>query len=298
MRTPLSPPTFLDWTMSDGYRVRGRVWTPSASASQPHIPVIYLHGIQSHGGWFEWSASVLAASGAAVVLPDRRGSGLNTAARGDIPTLERWNQDVDELAEWALREFSAKRLGIVGVSWGGKTAVSLAVRRPEIVSNLLLVTPGIFPAVDVGLGGRLAIAKSLLTGGSAEHPIPLGDAALFTDNPAGRAYIVQDSLKLERATARFLYHSAKFDKRLRRLRPGALGVPTILALSEYDQIIRNRPTLNWVERVCGTDMNTVLFERQAHTLEFADDAQSYRKLLEGWIATVGEARRGAKSPAT
>ena len=298
MRPPLSPPTFRDWTMSDGYRIRGRVWTPVPTASRPAVAVLYLHGIQSHGGWFEWSASVLAACGLPVVLPDRRGSGLNTDARGDTPALQRWNDDVDELADSARREFAVDRLAVLGVSWGGKTAVSLAVRRPQVVARLLLVTPGVFPAVDVGAARRLAIAASLLAGGSSMHPIPLSDPALFTDSSAGRAFIQQDPLKLEKATARFLYQSARFDAWLRRLPAGALRVPTILALSEYDRIIRNDSTRQWAAHVAGSYMNTVLFSGQAHTLEFAGDAQLYRRLLEDWAASGNESGGGARWPAT
>lgn len=273
--------------MRDGYRIRGRVWLPAASGPPAPFAVVYLHGIQSHGGWFEWSASVLAAAGVPIVLPDRRGSGLNAEARGDVPSAAIWDSDVDEIVDWAAREFSAKKIGVVGVSWGGKTAVSLALRRPGVVAKLLLVTPGIFPAVDVGVRGRLAIAASLLRGGKAAHRIPLSDPALFTDNPAGRAFIAQDPLKLESATARFLYHSACYDARLRRQPAGALQVPSILALSEYDQIIRNEATQRWAERLKTADMNTVLFAEQAHTLEFAADTRSYRKLLEGWVTTLG-----------
>lgn len=298
MRPPLTPPVFREWTMTDGYRIRGRVWTPAKAPARPDIAVLYLHGIQSHGGWFEWSASILASCGVPVVLPDRRGSGLNSESRGDTPALERWNEDVSELAGWALREFSIERLGVAGVSWGGKTAVTLALRKPTLVSKLLLVTPGIFPMVDVGIRGRLAIAASLLSGGRGEHAIPLNDPALFTDSPAGRTFIAQDSLKLERATARFLYQSARFDAQLRRLEAGALAVPTTLALSEYDEIIRNEPTRRWAERIGGPYMNIVLFRGQAHTLEFADVAQSYRRLLEGWITNAGEAGSDVISPAT
>ncbi|MBU0618189.1 MAG: alpha/beta hydrolase, partial [Planctomycetes bacterium] len=111
MRPPLIPPVFQRWTMSDGYLLRGRVWSPSLGDASRAI--IYLHGIQSHGGWFEWSASVLASAGCTVVLPDRRGSGLNDAHRGDTPSWQRWLLDIDELAAWTQAEFGAERIDLV-----------------------------------------------------------------------------------------------------------------------------------------------------------------------------------------
>ena len=62
--------------------------------------MLYLHGIQSHGGWFEGSACYLAEKGLHVLLPDRRGSGLNEAERGHARSAGRLLQDVVETMAW------------------------------------------------------------------------------------------------------------------------------------------------------------------------------------------------------
>ncbi len=296
MRAPLSPPTFHEWQYSDGYRAKGRIWLPANRDSD--FACLYFHGIQSHGGWYEWSGSLLAACGGAVLMPDRRGSGLNESQRGDVPHLNRWNSDVDELVEWMRDRWNIRRLGVVGVSWGGTLAAALALRSPGLVSHVLRVTPGLVPAVDVGIGGRLAIAASLIAGGKAHHAIPLSDPSLFTDNPEGIAFLNADHLKLEQATARFLYESARFDGQLRRTRIDQLHSDTTLVLAENDRIIRNKPTRAWAERVGGLNMNVVLMHGQAHTLEFAQDDIAYRKIVEDWGAVAVANRSRAKSTAT
>lgn len=279
MRAPLIPPAAQQWTMPDGYVVHGRIWP---GAARPRAAVLYFHGIQSHGGWYAWSASVLAAAGCAVVFPDRRGSGLNDPPRGDVASIAQWRGDVDVLADWALEEFSVARISLVGLSWGAKLAVDLALRRPERVERLLLLTPGIYPAVDIGLTGRLRVAASLMTGGRAEHLIPLSDPALFTDNPAGRAFIESDDLKLTHATARFLWHSSRLDSHLRKRPARALGAVATLAIASEDRIIRNAPTVNWVRGICAKSPRIETFPG-AHTLEFSADAGPFGRFLESWI---------------
>ncbi len=268
--------------MSDGYAVRGRVWPPTRRA-RSHA-VIYLHGIQSHGGWFAWSASLLAEHGCPVVLPDRRGSGLNDAARGDTPSAERWLLDIDELATWAQREYGAADFDVVGVSWGGKLALAWALRRAERVARLLLIGPGLFPAVDVGWWKRLQIGLSLLTGGKRTFAIPLDDPALFTDNPEGQAFIANDPLKLARATARFFWHSRRLDQRLLRTRAGGLRAETTLVLAGEDRIIRNQPTEAWLQHAAGPNGLVVRFPQAAHTLEFAADPQEFGDLVGRWVS--------------
>lgn len=276
MRTPLTPPQFTQWRLSDGYVVRGRVWSPRA----PIGSIVYLHGIQSHGGWYEWSAAVLADCGWRVIMPDRRGSGLNERDRADAPSIERWLLDVEEIAAAGVDSDLPARM--VGLSWGGKVAVSVVLRQPRRWSRLLLITPGIFPAVDVGFWQRLRIGRALLADPTRLFEIPLQEPRLFTDNPSGQQFIAEDGQKLTHATARFLFHSSRLDARLRRLAPGSLRTPTALLLAGNDEIIRNEPTEKWARRCCGGELAVENFERDAHTLEFAADVTRYERFLRHW----------------
>jgi acylglycerol lipase len=290
MRAPLTPPEFHSWRVSDGYELRGRVWPPAGPGAA--VGALYLHGIQSHGGWFEWSASCLAQAGLPVLLADRRGSGLNRAARGDTPSVERWLADLDEVAEWAERAWQVPRIAVVGVSWGGKLAVAWALRRPQRVARVLLIAPGLFPAIDVGTFTRLRIGAALLTHPQCAFPIPLADPALFTDDPAGRAFIASDPLKLTRATARFLYQSACLDRLLRRAASRSLPADTTLVLAGRDRIIRNAPTALWLQRI-GTQAPTVHeFPVAAHTLEFEAELDAFGAVLRHWA----EESRSQRSP--
>jgi len=287
MRAPLTAPELRCWRVSDGYELHGRVWPPAGTCAR--VAVFYLHGIQSHGGWFEWSAACVARAGGPVLLADRRGSGLNAAARGDTPAAERWLEDLDELADWAGREWGVQRCAVVGVSWGGKLALAWALRRPGRAGRLLLIAPGVFAAVDVGLLARLRIGAALLTCPRREFPIPLDDPALFTDNPDGRAFIAADPLKLTRATARFLYESARLDRLLRRAAPRSLQTDTTLVLAGRDRIIRNAPTTAWLRRVAAQAPRVHEFPDAAHTLEFESDVASFGDVLRHWaLAALSE----------
>ena len=69
--------TVETFTASDGYVWRYRRY-PAAGAARAEV--VFIHGIQSHGGWYEGSCTQLAQAGFNVSFLDRRGSGLN--ARG------------------------------------------------------------------------------------------------------------------------------------------------------------------------------------------------------------------------
>lgn len=279
MRPPCSDPVLHTWRLSDGYELRGRLWSSRTGGEQA---VLYLHGIQSHGGWFAWSASVLATHLGPVILADRRGSGLNVVDRGDTPGWTRWLVDLDDLADWARGALGVRRFAVVGVSWGGKLAAAWAARHPEAVTKLLLIAPGFFPAVDVGWLARARIACSLLADPRRRFPIPLNDASLFTDNPAGRAFIESDPIKLTHATARFYWQSAKLDHVLRRMPAAALRPPVTLWLAGRDRIIRNEPTADLVRRISRLQAEIRILSGAAHTLEFEPDPAELAVLLTEW----------------
>src|SRR5262249_18434769 len=111
------------FTASDGYAWRYRHYP---AQGQKRGQVVYLHAIQSHGGGYTASCQYLAAAGWEVFFLDRRGSGLNEQARGDVSCYKRLLADIHEFitATCATKPF------LLAVSWGGKLAVALEHRYP------------------------------------------------------------------------------------------------------------------------------------------------------------------------
>ncbi len=71
--------------LPDGYGAYARYWP----VRDPAGAVLYLHGIQSHCGWYEESARRLQQAGFVVLQPDRRGSGRNQTDRGHAESQQR-----------------------------------------------------------------------------------------------------------------------------------------------------------------------------------------------------------------
>jgi len=242
------------------------------------MPLLYLHGIQSHPGWFTHSAQVLARAGHEVFQVTRRGSGEATAARGDTASARQLIEDVDAALDHLLRRTGADRAGAVGVSWGGKLLAAWAVRSSRTLAAMALVAPGIAPRVDIPWSRKLGVAAARLCCPRRRFDIPLNDVSLFTDNPDMRAYLEDDPHRLRRATARFLVASVRLDLTLRHAGRGALRVPTALLLARRDRIIDNAATRAVVERLTAGRVRTFEFDA-AHTIEFEPDPEAFCRCL-------------------
>ena len=156
---PLSPPAplprgegraaawqVLEHQAGDGYRWKYRQYPPDGA---PRGIVVFIHGIQSHGGWYEYSCTKLAQAGYQVYFLDRRGSGMNAEGRGDAPSFRRLLDDIAEFLTVLPRSAPAgnkvARLPVflAGISWGGKLAVALERRHPGLVDGLILMCPSL-----------------------------------------------------------------------------------------------------------------------------------------------------------
>ena len=255
--------------LDESYRASVFVHAPAGAGA--HWPVVYAHGIQSHPGWFAGSAAHLASAGHPVYQFTRRGSGDNGGARGHAHSLEQAMADVACWCRFAREHSGCPRVHLLGVSWGGKLLACYAASGTDgELASLVLVAPGLCPRVDVGLATKLSIAGALLVNPHQYFDIPLNDPALFTDNPAMRAYLEADELGLRRASARFLHVSRQMDRYLARRPRGSITAPTCLVLASRDRIIDNARTGRLVDRLTAGWAVTRTLEG-AHTLEFEPD---------------------------
>jgi alpha-beta hydrolase superfamily lysophospholipase len=278
------------FTASDRYFCHYRRYDP---AGAPRGDLVFLHGIQSHGGWYDYSCTKLREAGYAVWFLDRRGSGLNQEARGDAPSFGRLLDDVAEfLRTFAVGGDARRRrvpLFLAGISWGGKLAVALQRRRPGLADGLILLAPGLFPQVGVGLATQFAIAATRLVTPARPFPIPLSDPDLFTASPRWRDFIRKDPLALHTATARLLVESVRLDLYLLRA-ARHVKVPTLLLLAGKDRIIRNDRTHRFFHRFHTDDKNVITYPEAHHTLEFEPEPDRFVAEMVRWLDRYGSTR--------
>lgn len=269
--------TIEEFTASDGYKFRYRKYS---SEQEPRANIVYLHGIQSHSGWYEYSCTKVADAGYCVSFLDRRGSGMNNENRGDAPGFRRLIDDIAEFL-YPLKTTSIPVI-LLAVSWGGKLAAALQKRHPGLTDALALLCPGICPKVRPSLLTRLTILWSRIRKPTKYFEIPLNDPTLFTANPRWLEFLENDPLSLKRGTARLLLESARLDAYLRFV-PKWIQIPVLLMLTGKDRIIDNQRTRRYVERFATKDKTIIEYPDSHHTLEFEHEPDVFIKDLLEWI---------------
>ena len=243
--------------------------------------LIYLHGIESHGGWFKIASEMLRQHDLDIFLLDRRGSGINRENRGfisgHVDSYKTLFEDIQTFIQ-PLREHYDS-IVLIGLSWGGKLALAYSATYPDDIDKLILITPGIRALVDVSFTQKIQIVFGSIFNPTMQIVGPIEDH-MFTNTPKYLELIQNDPLKLDNASARFYFQSARLDwyvdKNIKNN-----STPTLLFLAENDPIIDNEGVANVMVK-SSAPLTTHLYEDQKHSIQF-DAPKRMTKDIVDWI---------------
>jgi acylglycerol lipase len=267
-------------TASDGVDLHYLRW--SSGRSPPWAVIIFLHGIASHAGWFGETAVDLNRQGVAVYGPDRRGSGRSSGPRGHLTRYERALDDVEQVVRLVSAEHPGTPVFLAASSWAAKLAVVYAAQRPDPLSGLLLLGPGLLPRVNLAPTRKVFVVVGHRVAPTARLPIPL-TPELYTANPPYVEFIRGDALRLLEATARFFWETARLDHQ-RRPASAHLNLPLLVLQGEADKMMDVARTRRWFSRLGVQDKTYLAYPGAGHTLDFEPDRSRYLADMLGWLS--------------
>ncbi len=232
------------------------------------IALVYLHGIESHAGWFDKAADLLAQRGYDIYCMDRRGSGLNRENRGyisgHVDSYDIFFKDINHFVKPLHKSYESVYL--VGLSWGGKLAFGYALSKPETVDGLILITPGIFSLVDVEFLTKMRIFVNSGMAKTRSFKIPI-EPDMFTSTPEYLELIRKDPLRLRFATARFFLESKRLEDYIVN-QAATNELPIQLFLAGNDRIVDNSAVVALLYKGRQEILDEHVYADQTHSIQF------------------------------
>jgi len=279
------------FTSHDGRQLGYVIHTPRRM-NRRGAAFIYLHGIESHSGWFDDAARLLAQRGYPVVSLDRRGSGINRENRGFVSGhVERGAnlvEDIHRAVTIARGIGGVHEIYLIGLSWGGKYAMAYDATHPDAVDGLVLITPGMKPKVDLTLGEKLSVFTDLVFAPKRQHRIPI-EPEMFTATPEHLEYIENDPLKLKTVSAGFLWQSLKMDKLVENS-DDQRHPPMLVFLAGKDRIIDNQATRELVTRDPSRSVTIIEYPDQTHSIQLDAPERLTRDIVK-WVESLPKPSR-------
>jgi acylglycerol lipase len=281
----------LDYVPSeDGTKLAVRV----VGRQGAQTPVIMLHGLQSHSGWFVQSQAFLADLGFPVYAMDRRGSGLSEGSPGECVSFREMGNDVRAVAEWARMRHGKAKVHVFGHCFGTIPAVLFAGAFPELVASLILASSGIYTKVGVDLATKLRILWSKAWNISARFPIPLMPE-MFSELEKGVRFIREDETKLRSVTASFYYEVLRAKRHIRAHRH-RITMPVFMANAGEDPICDTKANARFLASLPASHRLLITYGKSRHVIEFSQQRDDFFADLGWWLDRFERSGNGRRLP--
>ncbi len=244
--------------------------------------VIYLHGLESHMGWFLNLAEFLNSKGINVYAFDRRGSGLNKHTSRNFSSRY-MSSDLKIFIDLVKKEHPASNIFLIGLCLGGKIAVDFFSYHKDCLDGLILISPSLKSKLKFSLSDKLSILfrpNSMLN-------VPIKDT-MFTSNEKYLKYIKNDSLRLRHIPAEHLLEIVKMERHLKKA-SGNIKLPVLLMLAGIDEIIDTIAVRRWYEKLPSTDKTLKFYKSYHHLLTFEENAEDVMEDAVEWIKRRSDA---------
>lgn len=261
----------------DGHRIPVRRF----GEGEARRPVVMLHGLQSHAGWFVQTATRLADSGFPVYTFDRCGSGVSEVDCDGGEGFSGLLAEIDAVAMHALAARGHDSVYVLGHCFGAIPALLYAaLHRSERVAGLVLATPALYTHTDIVWRDKMRVVWSVLTRRAAQVPVPI-DPEEFSELGPFVDFIRSDPLVRTAFPARFLFELARARGRLGRA-ARQLRAPLLVAMAGADPICDNARGRRLLDRVV-TPKEIHEYAGARHILEFSGQRDAFFADLTGWL---------------
>jgi alpha-beta hydrolase superfamily lysophospholipase len=250
------------------------------------VPVLLMHGLQSHSGWFVQSASFLAGLGLPVYSIDRRGSGMSQAPRGECRDFKKMIEDMYVVARHGMEQHNKSKVHVLGHCFGAIPAASFAITHPDLSASLILATPGIHTHSDLTIADKLRVFWSVISGADVHIKVPL-EPEMFSELETYVSFIKKDSLSLRYATGLFYFQVLKARNYIKKNVSG-LTMPVFMAFAGKDRICDNRSNRKFFDSLPSDNKLLKEYPDARHVLELSTNRDDFFRDLESWIRNQGD----------
>ncbi|MDO8536528.1 MAG: alpha/beta fold hydrolase [Candidatus Omnitrophota bacterium] len=238
--------------------------------------VIYMHGLESHMGWFSNLAEYLSSNDINVYAFDRRGSGLNKNNSRNFSSRY-LSSDLKIFIDLVKKEHPSSTIFLIGLCLGGKLAVDFFSYHRDCLDGLILISPSLKSKLKFSLSDKL----SILFRPNSILKVPI-KGSMFTSNEKWLKFIEKDSLRLKHIPALHLLEIAKMGRRLKEA-SGNIKLPVLLMLAGVDDIIDTAAVRIWFEKLPSRDKVLKFYKDYHHLLTFEKEADRVMEDIVIWI---------------
>lgn len=260
-----------------GLKIFTRIWRPENRTARG--VVVFVHGFNSHSGYYQWAAEQLVERDLAVYAPDLRGRGRSDGERFYVQKLADYVGDVDSVVTLARSREPGLPVFLLGHSAGGVVACIYALENQSQLAGLISESfAHEVPAPDFAL----AALKGLSHVAPHAHVVKLKNED-FSRDPQVVEQMNQDPLIAHEAqSTQTMAELVRADERLKKEFP-LIELPLLILHGTADKATKPAGSKRFYEMAGSSDKTLKLYEGHFHDLLNDVDKQIVMSDILKWL---------------
>ena len=242
---------------ADGLRIFIRSWRPETCA---RAAVVICHGVNSHSGYYGWTAEQLVADGFAVYALDLHGRGKSDGERFYLDKMSDYLDDVDLTVSLAKSREPGLPVFLLGHSAGGVISCTYALEHQAKLAGLICES---FAFQVAAPDFALAVVKGLSHIAPHAHVLRLKNEE-FSRNPEVVAAMNADPLiDNEVQPTKTVAELVRADERLKQEFP-QITLPVLIIHGTADKVTNPRGSQLFYDTAGSADKTLKLYDGYVH----------------------------------
>ncbi len=262
-----------------------RSWLPAAQA---RAVVVICHGVNSHSGYYLWTAERLVASGLAVYALDLHGRGQSDGERFYLERISDYVHDVHAVVGLAKSRHAGLPLYLLGHSAGGVVSCIYTLEHQAELAGLICES---FAFKVAAPDFALAVVKGLSHLAPHAHVLRLKNEEFSRDPQVVAAMNSDPLIDNEVQPTRTVAELVRADERLDAEFP-LITLPVLILHGTADKVTNPKGSQRFFDTAGSTDKTLKLYDGHVHDLLNDLDRERVMADITDWIDT----RVGVTSP--
>lgn len=262
---------------AQGLKIFVRSWRPATGVRGV---VAICHGVNSHSGYYTWTAERLVERGLAVYALDLHGRGQSDGERFYLESMSDYITDVDALVEHAKSREPGLPLFLLGHSAGGVTSCVYALEHQAKLHGLICESFAFqVAAPDIAL----TLVKGLSHLAPHTHVLRLKNEDFSRDPEVVAAMNADPLIDNEVQPINTVAELTRADERLKREFP-LITLPVLILHGTADTVTNPNGSQLFYDTAGSSDKTLKLYEGHVHDLLNDLGKETVIADIQDWIA--------------